>query len=369
MDVCIRVSTLHFASGDKIDLEPDSIVLFVGPNGSGKTQSLRDIWSAFSPRSKVTKLSVTNTTLKKIGNRQQYLNFLREQTLARENQLHTSWTTISPPTALDEEWSRESFTHIGPLFAKLIGADDRFSAINKRQRIDRSEEVAKHPLPALDLNYKAELTISESFHKIFGRHLMLDRGAGAVVNLHVGTAPNPSKYGGEYSDRYSTEVRKSPDISNEGDGLKAAAGLLLNILSLPKCVYLIDEPDVYLHPPQAYAAAKELVNISADKQLLMATHNAHFVRGLLDSNSRRVILIRLNRDEKEGQSVNVIERSVFGEIDSDPLVRFSNLLEAMFFNAAIICENEADCLFYRHLCSVVGGSDLRWRRVLVKLSR
>ena len=132
----------------------------------------------------------------------------------------------------------------------------------------------------------------------------MDRGAGSVVNLHVGTHADPAAYGGEYSSEYASEVRKRPDISTEGDGLKAAAGLFLNILAIPKSIYLIDEPDVYLHPPQAYATAREMVNISNGKQLFMATHNAHFLRGLLDSNSERVVLVRLDRST-DIQSVKV----------------------------------------------------------------
>ena len=165
-------------------------------------------------------------------------------------------------------------------------------------------------------------------------------------------------YGGEYSPEYSSEVRKKPDISTEGDGLKAAAGLFLNILAIPKSIYLVDEPDVYLHPPQAYATAREMVNISNGKQLFMATHNAHFVRGLLDTSSERVVLVRLDRST-DIQSVKVIDPEVFRGIDADPLVRFSNLLEAIFFPTSIVCENEADCLFYRNLCRVIdpAGND------------
>ena len=50
---------------------------------------------------------------------------------------------------------------------------------------------------------------------------------------------------------------------------------------------------------------------------------------------------------------------VFRGIDADPLVRFSNLLEAIFFSTSIVCENEADCLFYRNLCRVIdpAGND------------
>ena len=99
----------------------------------------------------------------------------------------------------------------------------------------------------------------------------------------------------------------------------------------------------------------------------MATHNAHFVRGLLDTNSERIILVRLDRSS-ETQSVNVIDKEMFRDIDSDPFVRFSNLLEAIFFPISIVCENEADCLFYRNLCRAIDQStsdnDVSWLRLI-----
>ena len=40
MNVSLHLSKLTFASADTLSLAPDSIVLFVGPNSSGKSQSL-----------------------------------------------------------------------------------------------------------------------------------------------------------------------------------------------------------------------------------------------------------------------------------------------------------------------------------------
>ncbi len=354
MAASLCLSDLTFASGQRIELSPDSIVLFVGPNNSGKTQSLMDIWGILSAGKASHRLSIKEGTIEKSGTQEQFLDFLNEYSIIRKNSLIAPGINVSPPAAVYEQWSRDCPAYIGPLFAKLIGARDRLSAIAERKRVDGSKEKPAYPLPALDLDPESERKTSKSFYKIFGKNLMLDRWVGSVVNLHVGSRPNTTKHGHEYTPEYASEVRKRPDINSEGDGIKAAAGLLLNVLSIPKNVYLIDEPDVYLHPPQAYAAAKELVRISVGTQLFMATHNAHFVRGLLDASSSRVFLIRLDRRGNE-QSVNLIEHEVFEEIESDPLVRFSNLLEAMFFRTAIICENEADCLFYRNLCRAVNN--------------
>ena len=355
MNVSMHLSQLTFASGDDLPLNPDSIVLFVGPNSSGKTQSLKDLWEQITSPQRFRGLSIANATVQKTGTASQFLQFVHENSIVRDNQRIMSGLNISPPEAVNHDWDQERPVHIGRVFAQLVEAEARLSAIKERNRINRSSDKPVHPLQALDFSPDKERDTSRTFNKVFGLHLLLDRGAGSVVNLHVGSRPDPAVHGGEYSPDYATEVRKRPDIGAEGDGLKAAAGLFLSILAIPKSIYLIDEPDVYLHPPQAYATAREIVDVSKGKQLFMATHNAHFVRGLLDTNSERVVLVRLDRSTGT-QSVKIIDNEVFRDIDPDPLVRFSNLLEAMFFPTAVVCENEADCLFYRSLCRAVDPS-------------
>lgn len=355
MDVSVNFANLNFASGASFSLENDSIVVFVGPNSSGKSQSLRDLWRVITNVSHAKGVSITNASVKKNGTAKQYQKFLQQNSIIHENKRIMSGLNISPPEAVDNEWNRDRIVHMGRVFASFIKADDRFSAISKRDRIDRSKDKATYPLQALDFDPGVERQVSRSFHKIFGQQLMLDRGAGAVVNLHVGPRPDPSVFSGEFAPEFSSEVRKRPDMIDEGDGLKAAAGLFLQILAIPKSIYLIDEPDVFLHPPQAYVAAKETIETTTGKQLFLATHNAHFVRGLLDANSERVILVRLDRSGTS-QYVNVIEKDVFLKIGADPLTKFSNLLDALFFRTSVICENEADCLFYRNLCRAVDQS-------------
>ena len=360
MNVGLYVSRLQFKSGASITLNKDSIVVFVGPNNSGKTQSLKDIRDHLISENPPNGVSISDAAIQQIGTEDQYLDFVRKNSIIRDNSIRLPGLHLSPPTGVDNEWQKDRPIYAGRIFSELIGADDRLSAVKERTRINRSIEIPTHPLPSLDLDPDRERQTSESFNTIFGQHLMLDRGAGSVVNLHVGTRPNPAVYGGEYSPKYASEVRKQPDINEEGDGLRAAAGLFLNVIGNSKSIFLIDEPDVYLHPPQAYSAAKEILSVSAEKQLFIATHNAHFVRGLLDTNSERVMLIRLSRVD-QAQSVNLIQNDVVQEIEADPLVRFSNLLEAMFFRSAIVCENEADCLFYRSLCRTECQSNIDGR--------
>ena len=355
MTVSINISSLTFASGDQIPLERDSIVVFVGPNSAGKSQSLRDIQDLTHNAGNSTGVSITNVDMNKIGTVEEFKQFLNDNTIIRGNVQLLPDLKIGLQVNLAEQWENDEFRLIAKVFIKLIEAGDRLSAVSNRERIDLSHEKPHRPLQALDGDSEKELEVSKSFEKIFGQQLALDRGVGSVVNLHVGTRPDPTLYAGLLLKDYYAEVRKLPNIDKEGDGFKAAAGLLLHLLGIPRSVYLIDEPDVYLHPPQAYAAAKELIRVSPKRQLFLATHNAHFVQGLLDSDQQRLVLIRLDRPARN-QDVRIINKATFNEIKSDPLIKFSSLLEALFFRTVIVCENEADCLFYRSIYRAVNES-------------
>ena len=65
MNVSLHLSKLTFASGDTLSLEPDSIVLFVGPNSSGKTQSLKDLWNQITSPHRFRGLSIVDATPEK----------------------------------------------------------------------------------------------------------------------------------------------------------------------------------------------------------------------------------------------------------------------------------------------------------------
>ena len=42
-----------------------------------------------------------------------------------------------------------------------------------------------------------------------------------------------------------------PRLDQQGDGMKSFMGLLLNIVASAYPVVLVDEPEAFLHPPQA----------------------------------------------------------------------------------------------------------------------
>jgi hypothetical protein len=51
---------------------------------------------------------------------------------------------------------------------------------------------------------------------------------------------------------YLQEIMALPQVQEQGDDVKSFVGMLLAITATEYPLLLIDEPETFLHPPQAY---------------------------------------------------------------------------------------------------------------------
>lgn len=73
-----------------------------------------------------------------------------------------------------------------------------------------------------------------------------------------------------------------PLLRDQGDGVKNFVGLILNIVAAPFFYLLIDEPDLYLHPPQADLIGRLIGSLKRpETQVFLATHSADLLKGLI----------------------------------------------------------------------------------------
>ncbi|WP_455833573.1 ATP-dependent nuclease [Pseudarthrobacter siccitolerans] len=135
-------------------------------------------------------------------------------------------------------------------------------------------------------------------------------------------------------------------------------GLLLHILGGVHHVTLVDEPEAFLHPPQARRLGQVLAERTAgSQQVFMATHSSDVVQGALDSNAP-VTIIRMTRTGDKN-SASVLNSESVKELWSDPLLRYSNVLDGLFHDAVVLCESDSDCRYYAAVLDALrdeGGS-------------
>lgn len=131
------------------------------------------------------------------------------------------------------------------------------------------------------------------------------------------------------------------DNANAGDGIRSFAGALMRFGSNRENLYLIDEPEAFLHPPQARMMGRAIAQMTPpNSQVFVATHSADIVEGILNAVSQRdVATLRLSRSfngTRGAASVSLTE--AVETLWADPLVRASCALDGLFTTATVVCE-------------------------------
>lgn len=128
------------------------------------------------------------------------------------------------------------------------------------------------------------------------------------------------------------------------------------IVSAKKPVFLLDEPEAFLHPPQAMQLGEIISGlVEPSQQIFIATHSADFLRGLLSS-TRDAVIIHLDRVENNTEA-NVLDSDTLNQIITDPLLSSSRVLEGMFYKGIVATEADADAVFYQRLFQKIGSAD------------
>ena len=159
------------------------------------------------------------------------------------------------------------------------------------------------------------------------------------------------------SPRYIERLSKLPVLSEQGHGMRSFAGCMLATLASPALVQLVDEPEAFLHPPHARLIGNLLTKQKPNwRQLIIATHSGDFLRGALDSEVDNLKIVRLSRNS----NVNHGRQLDVGDIQklwSDPILRFSNVLDGLFHESVVVCEGDADCRFFAAVLEAIHGSE------------
>ncbi|WP_432787439.1 AAA family ATPase [Novosphingobium rhizosphaerae] len=113
-------------------------------------------------------------------------------------------------------------------------------------------------------------------------------------------------------------------------------------------VIIVDEPEAFLHPGLAYKLGREIcLNIGEGKQFFAATHSPHFLMGCL-STGMSINIVRLTHHAGKG-TTRLLPASELSQMMNDPLLRSVGVVSALFYEAAIITEADADRAFYEEI--------------------
>jgi hypothetical protein len=208
--------------------------------------------------------------------------------------------------------------------------------------------------------------ISEKFRHAFGKDLTPFRAGGSAFPLYVGKKPIGPNGEDELSKKFVEELQASNvALETQGDGMRSFATVLLNALAeSTHSIQFLDEPEAFLHPPQARLIGRYIAeNRQVGSQLFIATHSTDILEGLIEGGSNKVRIVRLRREGNVNR-VKELSNDQTKAVSRDTLARFSRVFEVIFFEHVMICESDADCMFYQSILNLPSISGERRPDVL-----
>lgn len=358
----VWIKKVTFKDGTELELEKDEILLFVGANNVGKSASLNEIHKEVNKNSFNENVLITSIELGKDGDETDLVNLVERLTMEKNSDMiYRGFGFAMAKVDVPKTWISfpNQILNLSKFFACYLNTITRLSLVDPPKNISLNSEPNQHPIHFLQRDDKLEKIFSDYFNQAFGKDVIINRGAGSIVPIHVGIRPVPRKGEDRVSKGYLDELEKLPFIHEQGDGMKSFLGIILNVFISHFSMVFIDEPEAFLHPPQARLLGKMIgKELPNDRQLFLATHSGDFLRGLLDSSSKKVRVVRLDR---VGDQTKICElkNEEINNLWADSLLRHSNVLDGIFHKKVVLCESDSDCRFY----SAILGAVLELKRI------
>ncbi|MBD3363252.1 AAA family ATPase [Candidatus Dojkabacteria bacterium] len=357
-----------------IKLSPNSIVIITGENGAGKTTLLNEI--SRSIKTKIEGKILTSVELNDVkpSNLETYFShrfssryssdwgefwvykggaIAKKDIEAYSNNPSDKYlTTVIEDTSIEKNFSIQDKNVqdiIENFKVEFLDTTSRLEITLPKDRYDMNSNETSEHIHILQKDKELLENVSEAMRKTFGKGIVINQGGSKKVWFHYGEIT--SKNISPISSDYLTKLNKLPLLHQQGDGIKAFMGILLSLYCGKTPYLFIDEPDLFLHPPQARQLG-ELVATSAssenkNRQIFLATHSKDFIEGLINTGSN-VTLVRLGEKNSKGD-VTIYESNKLKNIGSRDFLKFSESINGLFYKGIVLCEGGDDLTYYKFI--------------------
>jgi len=352
------------------EIKTDGLILIVGPNSSGKSQLLRDIYHRLAGDSRnlvvANKIKVADMELESLISclkSEGYLYSLYNDDGVERLRPMTTFGTGEAAAELDPNQSKawyqthkqlessprkrrsEFLAYFGKMLVTQLFLERRLSALSAVSTIDFENSSPQHDLHALYLNNPAREELLNEVRASFAKAIWPDISRGNVLCMRISSDDKGELPSAE--DRLDPrKMRLFRTIETEGDGFKSYVATCVALLLNRRPVCLLDEPELCLHPPQALSLGRFIGRYGASDAsvTLVSTHSSEILRGAIQAQSN-IQIIRLIR-QNGGFHAHLVPAPVLQAALARPTVRAESVLDGIFSQAVVLVEADTDRTVY-----------------------
>ena len=344
------------------------MTVLVGPNNSGKSQTLRDLrdFALGGPEETLTLFKSVNATMPSQEDFKSHFSVLPskdsptnetivgiDENLVKNHSInsHVGWSK----ELIEGSDQRQQRQSLGHFLISHLHARTRFELTDPQQSYDLETEAPTHALQEFfHQRLKVQPQLRRAFKEAFGRDIALDWTAMKRWYFKVG-----GEFGelSESLDGLRQQLRAGQLLKEQGDGYQSFAGILMAAIIFPDRVLLLDEPEAFLHPKQARVLGRLLGRLSIDRpaQIIVSTHSSAFMWGVVSGNDKTNVL-RLNRSIDTTHYTQVPTSTVTA-LTSTPLLSSQPVLDSLFHRGVVVCEGDPDRAVYQFVAHRTLGSE------------
>jgi predicted ATPase len=365
----IKTIKLKFGKAPNLPLaEVDTtpVTVFVGPNNSGKSKILSEIYSycmngqihamdvilseiefdSFTPdlaKERMNKITLqpspndgfiqnNHIIVGKGGQRQQINELALLNTLSNTNS----------QTDIFCQWYLRFHTLI-------LNGRNRIDLINQQSGGDL-QQPPHTSFQVLFRDSAKREKIRQIVYDAFGLYFVIDPSNSGNFRLRLSSRPPSTNMEECGIHEEALKFHASATLVDQAsDGVKAFIGIVTEIIAGDPSILLIDEPEAFLPPPLAFNLGKEiaLTSSGSEKRIFVSTHSPNFVMGCIQSGAP-VNIVRLTY-RKGVPTARILANTDILRLMRNPLLRSTGVISGLFYEFVIVTESDADRAFYQEI--------------------
>lgn len=335
-------------------------MLIVGPNNSGKSLALREIHRHLAPpHERPTEVVIGDLSVACDFSVADLVAWLKQYYPVEP--MESGFVRLFLPGGQNprirteqglEEWLRSARSTL----IQRLDTESRLTYANPAQPIDVYRRAPEAPIHFLQRYDSLSTEVSEIVESAFGESLIINWGAGSAGRFHYGKEPVRDAANDRVSQRYLEGLNKLPQLHELGDGIRSFVASVLAAKTGGHPVLLIDEPEAFLYPTQAWRLGWFLSSEVKDqnRQAIIATHSPDVIKGALQG-SKCVTICRIERKGNVNNAC-ILDTDRLRDLWSTPLLRSSQAITGLFHEGVVVCEADSDCRFYEAVVDTVDGT-------------
>jgi len=362
-----KLTKIKFNNDEEIQL--GNLTVIIGPNNVGKSQILKDIVQRTTKQQPLPCVVVKDVewippqSLEELceayslecyqDTNNNWIFRTLEPELFQERQVNASfWDNLEHISGYLNNKSNFA-ENFGFALLAFITTEYRLQLVKESPSADHERQEINLLQTLYNAGSSLEAEIQKLIKEAFGKEIKLDFTVPQRLRLRVG-----DDFSSIPSDPRDAKqpMQQFEKLDNQGDGIRSFVGIAIALLATKRTVFLIDEPEAFLHPPQASRIGRFIAEQASNKrQIVITTHSVDVLRGILN-HTNDVKVIRVDRKHQINH-FNIPDPSILKRLVNDPLLSSARVLDGLFYSGVVVVEADSDGRFY-HIASDKRRNDI-----------